>query len=199
MFVPLLFANSLAAQKLGPEFTVTDQDDHIFFAKLERAQDIDAKGDEFDIGGEITFADDIAIELEMFAQPAALLLFVAKKLADRKPLERFLELALVRRDHAGESRRQLGTQSHFTLAFVGEIEKLIDDFAAAFFAVKIGRLENRPVPFDEAVASGHFAPAAEDVVPHGAISRQKITETRERLRHFKNRSRADPRNKVALE
>jgi CBS domain-containing protein len=38
----------------------------------------------------------------MFAQPAALLFFVAKKLANRKPLERFLELTLVRRDHAGE-------------------------------------------------------------------------------------------------
>src|SRR5438094_5284805 len=98
----------------------------------------------------------------MFAQPAALLFFVAKELTDRKPFEWFAELALVCRDDAREGRGELRPECHFALAFIGEIKKLRDDFGAALFLVKVGRLKNRPVPFDETVATTDFAPASEN-------------------------------------
>ena len=79
------------------------------------------------------FPDNVAVELKMFAQPAALLFFVAETLADRKPLERLPEFAFVRGHHAGKRWRQLGAHRDFALAFVSEIEKLSDDLRAAFF------------------------------------------------------------------
>ena len=134
----------------------------------------------------------------MFAQPAALLFFVAEELADGKPLERFLEFALVRGDDACKRRRQLRAQRDFAFAFVGEIEKLADDFVAAFLFVELGRLEHRAVPFDEAVTAGHLAPAREDVISCRAITWQEIAKSGEWLHkvnsrygrtrsHFRNR------------
>ena len=106
----------------------------------------------FDVRAERIFADDVAVDLVMFAQPAALLFFVTKTLRDGKPLQRLFEFALVRRDHARQRRRHFRPQRDFAFAFVGEIEKLRDDFRAAFLSVKIGRLEDRAVPFDKPIA-----------------------------------------------
>src|ERR1043166_4800195 len=97
----------------------------------------------------------------MFTQPPALLFFVAKKLANGEPLERFLEFALVRRDHAGKRRRELRTERHLAFALIREVEKLIDNFWAALFLVKLCGFERRPFPFDEPVATTHFPPARE--------------------------------------
>src|SRR5438874_3731861 len=135
----------------------------------------------------------------MFAQPAALLFLVTKKLADGKPLERFFERAFVRSDHARQRRRQLGSHRHFAIAFVGKIEKLIDDFGTAFFALEIGWLEHGAVPFDETVAPSNLTPAREDVIPRRAIVGQKVSETWERLHDFKNRSGTWARTTYAVE
>src|SRR4030095_9022294 len=104
-------------------------------------------------------ADDVAIELKMFAQPAALLLLVSKKLSDREPFEWFLEFAFVGRDHTSQRARKFRTQRDFACAFVCEIEKLLDNFRAAFLLVQLGRLQRRPFPFDETVAAGNLTPA----------------------------------------
>ena len=72
--------------------------------------------------------NDVAIELKMFAQPAALLFFVAKELADREPFERLSKFAFVRRDHARKRRREFGAQRDLAFAFVSEFEKLIRQF-----------------------------------------------------------------------
>ena len=113
----------------------------------------------------------------MFAQPAALLLLVSEKLADREPFERFLEFAFVRGDHTSKRGREFRTQGDFAFAFVGEIEKLLDDFRAAFFLVQLGRLQKRAVPFDEAVAARDLTPAGEDVIAPGAVVGQEIAKT----------------------
>src|ERR1700726_249000 len=123
----------------------------------------------------------------MFAQTTALLFFVAKKLADGKPLERFLERALVRGDDARKRRRQFWPHRHFAVAFVGEIEKLIDNFSAALLAVKIGRLERWAVPFDEAVTARNVAPLPEDVIPRRTVVGQEVAKPGKRLHDFKNR------------
>ena len=57
----------------------------------------------------------------MFAQAAALLFFIAEKLADGEPFERFLEFTLMRRDHAGERRRKLRAQRNFAVT-LGELK-----------------------------------------------------------------------------
>jgi hypothetical protein len=140
-----------------------------------------------------------AVQLIMLAQPAALLLFVTKKLTDGKPLERFFERTLVSGDGARECRRQFGTHRNFAFAFVGEIEKLIDNFGAAFFSIKIGWLKDRSVPFHEPVSPRDVAPAGEDVISRGAIVGQEISETWERLHHFKTDQPTGSEPLVAVE
>ena len=130
----------------------------------KRAQHVDAKRDQFDIRAEGFLADDVRIELIMLAQPAALLFFVAKTLRDGKPLERLLEFAVMRSDHARQRRRQLGAHRHLAFAFVGKIEKLADNFRAAFFRVERSRFQDRPIPFHKAIAPRDFAPTFEDVI-----------------------------------
>ena len=186
-------------QKIRPEFAVADPNDEIFFGQSERAQNVDAKGDQLDVGGEIALAHDVAVQLVMFPQSAALLFFVTKELTDGKPLERFLERALVSGDHARQCRRELGPHRHFAVALVGKIEQLIDDFGAAFFAIEISRLEKWTVPFHESIAPGYFAPAREGVVPRRTVARQKISKTWEWLHHFKNQAALWPRTICAVE
>src|SRR5436190_20020950 len=113
----------------------------------------------------------------MFAPPAVLLLFVSEKLSDRKPLEWFLEFAFMRRNHTSKRRRQFRAQRDFAFAFVCEIEKLLDNFRAAFLLVQLDRFQRRAFPFDEAVAAGNLAPAGEDVIAPGAVVGQEIAET----------------------
>src|SRR2546430_15089729 len=115
-FLPFFGSDIFRFQEVDPKLAVTGSDDEIFFAETEAAQDVDAKRDEFDIGCDQRLADDIAIQLVMFAQTAALLFFVAKKLADGKPLQRFPELALVGGDDPGERWRKLRSQRDLALA-----------------------------------------------------------------------------------
>src|SRR6516225_3285482 len=97
-------------------------------------------------------------------------------------------------DYARERRRQLGPHRNFAVAFVGEVEKLIDNFDAAFFAVEVGRLQNRAVPLDETVPTGDLAPAREHVIPCGAVAGQEVSRTWKRRHHVKTRrsNRARP-------
>ncbi len=94
-------------------------------------------------------ADNVAIELKMFAQPAALLFFVSEKLSDREPFERFLEFPFVRRNHTSKRGREFRTQRNFAFAFVYEIEKLLDNFRAAFLFVQLGRFQRRALPIPQ--------------------------------------------------
>ena len=52
-FVPAICRDIFLAQKICPELAVADPDDEIFFRESERAQDVDAKRNEFDISGKI--------------------------------------------------------------------------------------------------------------------------------------------------
>src|SRR5436309_13691588 len=113
----------------------------------------------------------------MLAQSAALLFFVPEELADGEPFKRFLEFALVCGDYASKRGRELWAQRHFALAFVGEIKKLIDNFCATLFFVKLCGFERRAFPFDKTVPTGYFAPAREDVIAPGALLGKKIAET----------------------
>jgi hypothetical protein len=113
----------------------------------------------------------------MFAQPAALLLLVSEKLSDREPFEWFLKFAFVRRNHTSKRGRKFRTQRHFAFAFVCEIEKLLDNFRAAFFLIQLGLLQGRAFPFDEAVTAGDLTPACKNVIAPSAVLGQEIAET----------------------
>src|ERR1700741_4462738 len=117
----------------------------------------------------------------MLAQSAALLFFVPEKLTDGEPFERFLEFALVRRDHASKRGRELRAQRNFTVALVREIKKLIDNFCAALFLVKLGGFERRPFQFAKTVTTSHFPPPREDVIAPGAILGKEVAKTGKRL------------------
>lgn len=73
--------------------------------------------------------------------------------------------------NAGKRGRQFRSQSDFALAFVDEVEKLTDDFVAAFFPIKLGRLKDGAIPFDKTVAAGDLSPLTENVISGGAIVR----------------------------
>ena len=94
----------------------------------------------------------------MLAEPTTLLFFVAEKSADRKPLEWFFKFALMRRHYPRQCWGELRPHCHLPLAFVDKIEKLINDFGAAFLFIQLRRLQDRSVPFDKTVATGHFPP-----------------------------------------
>ena len=164
-------------QEIDPELTVADPDDDIFFCQTKSAQHINAKGGQLDICAENIFPNNVAIELKMFAQAAALLFFVAKKSADGKPFEGLLEFALVRGNDASERGREFRTQRYLALAFVGKIEKLIDNLRAALFCIQFSGLEDGAIPFNEAIAPSHFAPARENVTARRAIVGQEIAKT----------------------
>ena len=121
----------------------------------------------------IRLADNVAIDLEMFAQPAALLLLVSEKLSDREPIQWFLEFAFMRRNHPSKRGREFGAQRDFAFAFVFEIEKLLDNFRAAFLLVQLGHLCEAGLPFDKAVAASDLAPARENVIASGAVLGRK--------------------------
>src|SRR5688500_2186673 len=127
----------------------------------------------------------------MIAQPAALLFFIAQTLRDGKPLERFLESAVMRGHHAGQCRRELRTHRYFAIAFVGKIKKLTDNFRAAFFRVDRRRIPDRTIPSHNTVTARHFAPTIENVIAGGEISWKKIAEAGKRLHriYLKNEMR----------
>ena len=83
----------------------------------------------------------------------------------------------MRRNHPRKRGREFGSQRDFAFAFVGEIEKLLDDFRAAFLLVQLSRLQRRPFPFDEAVAAGNLTPAGEDIIPPRTVVGQEIAKT----------------------
>jgi len=176
----------LLTQKISPELAVANADNKIFFGEPKSAQVVNAKGNQLDIGVCVSFTHNVAVELEMFAQPSALLFLVAKERTDGKPLERFFELAFVRGDHARERRRQLGAERDFTFAFVGKTKKLTNNFIAAFLFIELGRFKHRSLPFNETIATRDFAPFGEDVIPRRALVRQKIAKSRQAL-HKSNR------------
>src|SRR5690242_19709707 len=113
----------------------------------------------------------------MLAQSAALLFFVPEEMAEGEPFERFSKFTLMRGNYAGERRRKLGAQRHFAFALVGEIKKLIDNFWAALFFVKLCGFEGRPFPFDKTVTTTHFPPARKDVIAPGALLGKEIAKT----------------------
>ena len=168
-FVPPIRRNAFPAQEIRPKFPIADPDNDIFFCETESAQEVNAKGEHLDVRGERALPNNVAIELKVFAQAAALLLFVAKKPADGEPFQGLLEFAFVGGNHASQRRRELGTHRHFALAFVGEIKKLVNDFGAALFFIQFSGFEDRAIPFHKAITLGNFAPAREDVVTRCAV------------------------------
>src|SRR4030095_5357275 len=180
-FVPSVHQHIVFAQEIGPEIPVADPDNKIFFDESKGPQNIDAERHQLDVSGKVHLPDNVAVELEMFAQSSALLFFVTEKLADREPFERLLEFALVCGDHASKRGRELGAHGNFAFAFISEVEKLIDDFYAALLFVELGGFQNGTVPFNKAIATRDFAPTREDVVAYCAVVGKKIAKTGESL------------------
>ncbi len=98
----------------------------------------------------------------------------------------------MRRHDPGEGGGQLRPHRDCAIAFIGKIEKLRDDLGAALFRVKIGRFENRAIPFNKAIAATDLAPPGKNRVPESAVVRQEISETGQWLhRQAKGKGKAD--------
>ena len=169
-----------------PGVPAAQADDKILFGQPKRPQRVNQQRNQFRVRRRIGFADEVGVELEMFAQPAFLLALVAEQLRDGEPFDGFLVIAFVRGDHARQRRRHFRPERDGAVAFVGEIVKLADDFVAAFGGEQFERFERRAVVFAEAVAPGGFTPFVENVLagvktPSRVAGRQgfgiKIAET----------------------
>ena len=173
--------------KIVPGAAAAEADDEISGGELEGAKGIDEQCNQFGIGGGMGLAEDVGVELEVFAQPALLLAFVAKELRDGEPFDRLFVVARVSRNHAGESGGHFRAQCHGALALVRELVELSDDFTAALGRVQLERFERGAVVFAEAVAARYVPPIFKDVIagiraPHVLVRerlRIKIAETRQ--------------------
>ena len=91
-------------------------------------------------------------------------------------------------------------EGDFFVTFCREAEKLVRDFVAALFAIKVGRFNGRTFVFDEAISAGCFTPLRKNVVTKRAIFRKEIAEAFDCLEcgHGKAISHApqDPRNQI---
>ena len=105
---PAIFGYILRPEQIGPKFAVAQPDDYVIRGKSKGAQQIDRERNQFDIRRGRSVADDVAVELIMLAQPAALLFFVAETLGDGEPLERFAEFSFVR---CATTRARVGVSS----------------------------------------------------------------------------------------
>ena len=91
--------------KLVPRVSAAQADDKILLRQAERPERVNEQRDQFRVRRRIAFADEVGIELEMFAQTALLLFLVAEELRDGEPLDGLFVIAFVRGDHARERRR----------------------------------------------------------------------------------------------
>src|SRR5947207_1443244 len=155
-----------ALDELVPRVAAAEAHDEIVGGQLQRAERIDQQRDQFRVGSRIGLAEDVGIQLEVFAQPAFLLALVAEELRNGEPFDRLFVVARVRSDHAGECRRHFRPQRHGAVAFVGEVVELADDFVAALGGVKLERFERRAVVFAEAIAASDLAPGFKNVIAH---------------------------------
>ena len=147
-------------------------------------------GDQLASASDRGFADDVAVELVMLAQPAALRPLVAKHLRHAKPLHRLAKIAMRGRDHARERRRHLRSQGDRAAAFVGEIVELFHDLLARLVLEELEIFEERPVVLDKAIAPRNFAPLRKDVIPNRAVVRQEIAKAGKRLHQSERHSGA---------
>src|SRR5205823_10585373 len=107
-FIPILFWHGLGTKKIDPKLAVAHSNHHVLGGEPKGAQKIHTKREQFHVRVERFLADDVGIELEVFAKTAALLLLITETLRDRKPLERLFEFSVMRRDHARQSRSEFG-------------------------------------------------------------------------------------------
>ena len=175
--VALLLGHRLRVHEIGPELAVAQAHDEIAFTQAKGAQDIDEEGDQLDVGLEAGLADDVAVELVVFAAAAFLRTLVAIDLRDGEPLERFLEILMPGGDEARQGRRHLGTQRDVAITLVFEMIKLRDYLISGLLCEKIERFQGRAVVLDETIAPGHLAPLGKDGVARGAVVRVEITKT----------------------
>ena len=169
--------HALGGEEFHPGAAVADADDDVIRGEAEGAQGFDEEGKKLGVGGGRVVADEVAVELEEFAEASALLFFVAEERGDAEPLDRFAVFARFGDEHAGYGRGHFRSQGDFALAFVGEGKKLPEDFApAVLFAVEVEGFEGGSVVFAEAEGAGHAAPGAGEVVAAGAFGREEVAE-----------------------
>ncbi len=175
----------LCGKKFLPGVTAAQANDKILLGQTEGTQGINEQRDKFGVRRGIFFPDNVRVELEMLAQAAFLLAFVAVKLGNREPFNRLFVLALVRGHHARERGRHFRAERDVPFALVCKIVKLSDDFIAAFGGEQFQRLERRAIVFAKIIAARHFAPFIKDILAGGGAPnigvrqwlRVKVTET----------------------
>src|SRR5690606_24057011 len=99
------------------------------------AAHIHRKRDHLGVCQRSRFTNEVAVELEVLAEAATLLLLVAEELRHAEPADRLAHRRCMRRNHPCESRRHLRTQRYVTTALVDELEQLGHDLVAALGGV----------------------------------------------------------------
>lgn len=119
-------------EKVLPGVAAAQAHHKIIGGQAEGAQGVNEQGQKFGVSRGTRFADEVGVELKVFAQAAFLLAFITEKLRDGEPLDRLLVMAFVGGGHAGQGRRHFRAERDGAFALVNKAIKLADDFLAAF-------------------------------------------------------------------
>jgi hypothetical protein len=142
----------------------------------ERPHDIERAAHELRVRANARFADDVDVELEVLAQPAALLAFVSEELRNREPPHRLGQRVRAGRDHPGKRRSHFRTQCDRPATLVRERVQLPDDLLAALLCIQLRRFERRPVVLRKPVPARDIAPRPGEGGPFGELRWIEIAE-----------------------
>ena len=120
----MLFVDSVGGGEVDPRHPVGHAHDKVTRDKAEREHRLNRQRNQFCVRRGAAFTEDIHVELMELAPPTLLGFFVAKALADFKPLERLGEIPLVLGDNPSQRGRHLWPQSHVATTLILEAKKL---------------------------------------------------------------------------
>jgi len=155
---------------------VGEPNPHVGGSQAEGPHDIDRQRDDLGVAERTRFADQVAVELKVLAQPAALLALIPEELRNREPADRLLEPVGALRHHTRQRGGHLRPQRDGPPPLVRKGVELPDDLRAALVRVQLQGLQRRAVVFLEGVAPGHPAHRLEDVGPEGELLGEKVPE-----------------------
>ncbi len=128
--------------------------------------------DDLHIGRDVIRAENVAIELPVFAYAAALGALVAEKIRYRIPTYRESEFFVTAGDESRHRRSHLRSQGHFAIAAIEEGVGLLVDHLfvlGALTLVEFGRFEHRGIVAFEAERLGCATPGVENVALDGHV------------------------------
>jgi hypothetical protein len=124
-------------EQRAEQASIRDPCANVLGREPELPHDLHGNREQLGVSGDARLADDIDIQLKMFAKATALLPLVPKELWNGEPTDGFAQSVRLRSDHPRQRWRHFGPQRHAPAALVLELVQLGDDLVTAFLRVEI--------------------------------------------------------------